>query len=108
NASRHNPVLQNGRDDSQKAGLPTSEDRPTPPTNSNHYSKLPRSDGDHQMGVNDNDEAPQTREGASQNASRRPHAFSNSRGARRRGQAERVTGKRAEVAALQAQLRAAR
>lgn len=60
------------------------------------------------MGVNDNDEAPQTREGASQNASRRPHAHSNAAGGRRRGQAERVTGKRAEVAALQAQLRAAR
>ncbi len=60
------------------------------------------------MGVNDNDEAPRTSEEASQRASKRPHARSNAAATRKESQADRMTGKRAEVAALQAQLRAAR
>lgn len=60
------------------------------------------------MGVNDNDEAEQTSGRASQRASRRPQARLGSAGSRPERDAERMTGKRAEVASLQSQLRAAR
>lgn len=60
------------------------------------------------MGVNDNDEAEQTSGRASQRASRRPQARLGSAESRPERDAERMTGKRAEVASLQAQLRAAR